>query len=140
MIKFKFFPTRVVYLTFVVSCILPSTNLLAQTRLFIFPYEEGKILSTEQQEKYRLFEQQNTTAHIELIRIGELLPSLHSQILLVNLPDLSAEYIAKSIQVMYDSPDEFVWHGDLTAVNGHMILVNSHGKFTGVIEFDNNNV
>ncbi len=38
---------------------------------------------------------------------------------------------------MYHSPDEYVWHGDLSSVNGLMILVHSHGKFIGVIEFGN---
>ncbi|MCY4001741.1 MAG: zinc-dependent metalloprotease [Bacteroidetes bacterium] len=135
MMKVRFLPASTPLLALLIACILPSADLLAQTRLFNFPSEEEKVLSAEQMEKYRTFEQQSTSAHIELVRIGDLLPSLHRRMLTINLPNFPVEYIAESAEVMYHSPDDYIWHGDLPAVHGHMILVNSNGGFTGVIEF-----
>jgi len=135
MMKVRFLPASTPLLALLIACILPSADLLAQTRLFNFPSEEEKVLSAEQMEKYRTFEQQSTSAHIELVRIGDLLPSLHRRMLTINLPDFPVEYIAESAEVMYHSPDDYIWHGDLPSVDGHMILVNSDGGFTGVIEF-----
>ena len=133
--KVRYLPASFNLLALFIACILPSADLLAQTQLFIFPFEEEKVLTAEQLKKYRTFEQQSTTAHIELVRIGDLLPSLHRRLLIINLPDFPEEYTAESAEVMYHSPDNYIWHGDLPAVDGHMILVNSNGGFTGVIEF-----
>jgi len=135
--KVRLLPAIFSALLLVISSLFTSVDVLAQTNLFEFPSEDEKALNAEQLERYHSFERQNTHEHIELLRIGNLLPSLQSRMLQINLPDVPEKYIAESTQVMYHSPDEYVWHGDLSAVHGHMILVNSDGKFTGVIEFGN---
>ncbi|MCY3999502.1 MAG: zinc-dependent metalloprotease [Bacteroidetes bacterium] len=135
MIKVPFLPESTTLVAFMNSCILPSADLLAQTQIFVFPSKEDKVLSTDQMKKYRAFEQQSTSADIELVRIGDLLPSLHRRTLAINLPDLPVEYIAESAEVMYHSPHDYIWHGDLPDVHGPYDSGQFIWRFTGVIEF-----
>ena len=84
--KVRLLPAIFSALLLVISSLFTSVDVLAQTNLFEFPSEDEKALNAEQLERYHSFERQNTHEHIELLRIGNLLPSLQSRMLQINLP------------------------------------------------------
>ncbi len=110
---------------------------MAQYRLFISPSEQDRILNTEQLEKYCSFVQQLTSALVDPVHIGDLLPALRNRSLPINIPCQLAEFSAEPTHVMYYSPDHYILHGRLFSGNGRVALVNLQGKFTGIIELGN---
>ncbi len=125
-----------IVLVLLASFILPSANLMAQNRLFVSPSEEERVLNAEQQQKYRFLEQQLTSARIDLVRIGDLLPALRRRTLPINLPGRLMEFSAEPTHVQYYSPDHYIWNGRLLAGSGRIALVNNQGAFTGIIQLD----
>ncbi len=78
-----------------------------------------------------------TSANVDLVRIGDLLPGLRNRSLLINIPSQLSEFTAEPTHVMYYSDDHYIWNGRLSSGNGRVALINLQGEFTGIIELEN---
>ena len=77
---------------------------MAQDRLFTPFAGKQQALNAEQERKFRTFEQQETSGHIELVRIDDLLPAFRSGTLVINLPHWDEEFIAEQADEEYHPP------------------------------------
>ena len=127
---------RFVVLTLLTLFALPGSSLMAQDRLFTPFAGKQQALNAEQERKFRTFEQQETSGHIELVRIDDLLPAFRSGTLVINLPHWDEEFIAEQVDEEYHPPDTYLWRGKLLSGKGSVVLVQSPGEVTGVIEFE----
>ena len=128
---------RLVVLTLLALFVLPNDS-LAQERLFM-PLLEGEgeeTLNAEQKRLLRTFKQRIASVHVELVRIGDLLPAFGRGTLLINLPDRREEFIAEKTDEEHDPP-YYLWSGigRLLSGEGNITLVGIPGEleFTGII-------
>ncbi len=115
---------------------LPSSSLMAQDRLFVPFAGKQQALNAEQLRKFHTFEQQETSGRIELVRIDDLLPAFRRGKLVINLPGRDEEFIAEQADEEYHPPDTYLWRGRLLSGKGSVVLVQSPGEVTGVIDLE----